>query len=292
MTTTVEQTYIGFPSEWEHVESRQVGPFVTGVVHRQPDGSLDVRTSRRHRKNFGPEVSETKRPKLLIWRPRSLNWWIAVLFMIGALHFIIGSVVTLAGATYTYLIDLIFFLGSLFFTVAGYSCYHQSINAPEALDSNGNAVQPAKRRYFAWQPHRIDFWATFPQFLGTLTFNVMTLTSFLDVGWLGYDRLVWSPDFIGSTLFLVAGTASVFEFCHQFWCVQLKNITWWIVMISFAGCIAFMISAFMAFARPDPIFNNLGTWATVFTLIGAICFFISAYLMWPEMSAAEQSANK
>jgi cytochrome c oxidase assembly factor CtaG len=63
-------------------------------------------------------------------------------------------------------------------------------------------------------------------------------------------------------------------------------------MIGFAGCIAFMISAFMAFARPDPIFNNLMTWATVFTLIGAVCFFASAYLLWPEMAAAEQSQVK
>jgi hypothetical protein len=294
MTQTVKQGYIHFPSEWEHIESRHVGPFITRIVHRRPDGSSDVRTSRRHRKHFGPEESdqEKKRPSLFIWRPRSLNWWIAVLFMIGSLHFVIGSLLSLAGSSYAYLIDLIFFTGSLFFTVAGYSQYYQSINAPEALDNNGRALKPAKRRYLGWQPGRIDFWATFPQFLGTLAFNVTTFTAFLDVDWLGYDILVWSPDFIGSVLFLVAGSASVFEFCHHFWCWQWKNLTWWIVMISFAGCVAFMISAFMAFVRPDPIFNNLMTWATIFTLIGAVCFFVSAYLMWPEMAAEEQVENK
>jgi hypothetical protein len=55
------------------------------------------------------------------------------------------------------------------------------------------------------------------------------------------------------------------------------------------GCVAFLISAFLAFIRPEPIFNNLALWATAFTLIGAVCFFVGAYLMWPEM-AQEESA--
>ena len=292
MTAVTERGYIHFSDEWEHIESHHVGPFVTRIVHRRPDGSTDVRTSRRHRKEFGPEVAEKERPKLLLWRPRSLNWWISVLFMIGSLHFIIGSLLTLAGATYSYLIDLIFFSGSLFFTCAGYSQYNQTINAPEALDSSGDPLKSRKRRLFAWQPHRIDFWATFPQFLGTLAFNVTTFTAFLSVGWLGYDILVWSPDFVGSVLFLTAGFAAILEYCHHFWCWQPKDLTWWIVMISFVGCIAFMISAFMAFVRPDPIFDNLATWATIFTLIGAVCFFVGSYLMWPEMAAAEQTGIK
>jgi hypothetical protein len=50
-----------------------------------------------------------------------------------------------------------------------------------------------------------------------------------------------------------------------------------------------MISAVVAFVRPNPIFENLMTWATVFTLLGAVCFFVAAYLTWPEMSAAEQA---
>ena len=58
-------------------------------------------------------------------------------------------------------------------------------------------------------------------------------------------------------------------------------------MINFTGCVAFLISAFLAFVRPNPIFENLATWSTVFTLIGAVCFFVGAYLMWPEMAAEE-----
>lgn len=119
MTETVRRGYIEFPQEWEHLESKKIGPFVTRIVHRRPDGEMDVRTPRRHRKNFGPEVVAAedeggKRPALFLWRPRSLNWWIAVLFMIGSWHFVSGSVLILAGSTYTYLIDAIYFIGSLF----------------------------------------------------------------------------------------------------------------------------------------------------------------------------------
>jgi len=294
MTDTVRQGYIEFPAEWEYMESNNVGPFITRVVHQKPDGQIDTRTSRRHRKGFGPEeiagieAAEKNRPTLFLWRPRSLNWWIAVLFMIGSWHFVSGSLLILAGSTHAYLIDLVYFIGSLFFTSAGYSQYYQSINAPETLAGSGSQ----KKRYFALQLRRIDFWATFPQFLGTLAFNVTTATAFISAAWLGYDLLVWIPDYVGSILFLISGFAGVFEICHRFVCWQINSLTWWIVWINFLGCIAFMISAFMAFVRPNPILNNLATWATIFTLLGAVCFLVGAYLMWPEMGTEERAQNK
>jgi len=290
MSTSIKRGYIHFSNKWAHVESQHVGPFVTRFVHHSQDGKLDVRTSRGHRKRFRPEsVAEAvkwKRNKYWLWRPGSLNWWIAVLFMIGSWHFISGSLLVLAGSSNEKLIDIVYFTGSIFFTSAGYSQYYQAINAPEELDENG---QPAKqkRRFLGWQPHRLDFWATFPQFLGTLAFNVSTFMAFANVQWLGYDLLVWVPDFVGSVLFLISGIAAVFEFCHRFWCWERKSLTWWIVIINFIGCVGFMISAFVAFVRPQPIFANLLTWATIFTLLGAVCFFVGAYLMWPEMAEKE-----
>ncbi|RIK19378.1 MAG: hypothetical protein DCC51_09020, partial [Anaerolineae bacterium] len=196
MASTIKRGSINFPADWEHIESQQIGPFVTRITHLRGDQTRDVRTSRRHRKQFGPETEKKKRPKLLLWRPSSLNWWIALLFMIGSWHFISGSVLVLVGFSNEYLIDLIFFTGSIFFTSAGYSQYYQSINAPEAIDSEGHPLAVAKRRFLGWQPKRIDFWATFPQFLGTLAFNVSTFAAFISVQWLGYDILVWVPDYV------------------------------------------------------------------------------------------------
>lgn len=293
ISETVKRGYIEFPNDWEHLGSEKFGPFTTRIVHRRPDGEMDVRTSRRQRKNFGPaapEGTKKQRPTLFLWRPHSFNWWISVLFMIGSFHFISGSVLILVGSENTYLIDAIYFIGSIFFTAAGYSQYNQAINASDSVITDDKGVVKKKRRWFSLQTHNLGFWATFPQFLGTLQFNITTFLAFINFGMLGYDVKVWIPDYVGSILFLIAGIASVIEFCLRFWCWQPRNITWWIVWINFSGCVAFMISAFAAFIRPNPIFDNLATWATITTLIGAICFFVCAYLTWPEMGAEERKA--
>jgi len=211
--------------------------------------------------------------------------------MIGSWHFINGSVLILAGSTYTYLIDAIYFIGSLFFTAAGYSQYNQAINAQNSLVSDEKGAIKKKRRWFSVQPHSLGFWSTFPQFLGTLEFNITTFMAFFNFHWLGYDLHVWVPDYVGSILFLVSGIAAVIEFCLHFWCWQPRSLIWWIVWINFVGCVAFMISGVVAFVRPQPIFDNLATWATITTLIGAVCFFVAAYLMWPEMAAEEQTES-
>jgi hypothetical protein len=293
MTELVTHGHLHVPADWKLLKSRRTGPFLTQVSHQMVDGSIHIWTSRRFRKDFGPEIlspegkpeTPERRPSLFVWAPGKLNWWIAVLFMIGSFGFILGSVLFLAGYSNSRVINTTFFLGSVFFTSAGYSQYHQSINAMTTvgLDSPGG-----KRKWFALQPGRIDFWVTFSQFLGTIMFNLNTFDAFLGLGWFGQDLTIWVPDMVGSVLFQISGTLAVFEICQGVWCWQRRSLSWWITMINFIGCVAFLISALMAFVRPHPIFENLATWATIFTLIGAVCFFVGAYLMWPEMAAEEQ----
>ena len=295
MTTTAKQGYIEFPTNWQHGESHKSGPFVTRVVHQREDGSTHTWSSRRHRKGFGPQIvmpagepPAKKRPSLFVWAPHKLNWWIAVLFMIGASCFILGSVLFLAGFENYSLISLIFFIGSIFFTSAGYSQYNQSINAETTV---GVSPQTHKRKWLAWQPDRIDFWVTFSQLFGTIMFNFNTFDAFLGLGWFGQDLLIWVPDMLGSLFFQISGTLAVFEICHRGCRWQRRSISWWITMINFTGCVAFSISAVLAFVRPDPLFQNLAIYATIFTLVGAVCFFVGAYLMWPEMSAEATDGN-
>jgi hypothetical protein len=167
MQATVKRGYIEFPADWQHVESHGSGPFTTRVVHQLEDGSTHIWSSRRHRKGYGPEVvtpagepRPKKRPSLFLWAPDKLNWWIAVLFMIGSACFILGSVLVLAGYSDFFVINAIFFAGSIFFTSAGYSQYNQSINAKTAV---GVGQETPQRKWLAWQPVRLDFWVTFSQ---------------------------------------------------------------------------------------------------------------------------------
>ncbi len=226
------------------------------------------------------------RPSLIVWVPSDLNWWIAVLFMIGSSLFILGSLLYLAGNSNFHLINVVFFSGSLFFTSAGYSSYYQAINAETSV---GDGMRPRARRVLAWQPARMDYWITSLLLLGTIMFNLNTFDAFLDLGWLGTDLLIWVPDTIGSILFLLSAILGVFELCHRLWCWQWHSISWWIVVTNFAGCVAFMISAVLAFVRPDPILDNLAVYATLFTLIGAVCFLVSSYLLWPELVESGRS---
>lgn len=291
MTSTAKGGHLWFPSEWTYVSSDGFGPFTTRIEHRREDGSIHLWSSRRHRRGYGPEIVPTdetspvrKRPSLVVWSPHQLAWWIAVLFMIGSAHFVVGSLLFLAGFSNAALNNMVFFIGSIFFTSAGYSQYYQSINSQTAITAS---PQDHKRRWFAWQPGRIDFWITFSQLLGTLMFNVNTIDAYLGLGWLGWlgqDLTIWVPDIIGSSLFQISGTLAVFEICHHWWCWRYRSLEWWSTIINFVGCVAFLISAVFAFVRPHPLIENLATYATIFTLIGAVCFFVGAYLLWPEMS--------
>lgn len=170
MTSLSTIGHLQIPAEWKHLDTSYVGPFVTRITHELNDGSIHVWSSRRHRKGFGPEIvlpgaeapSSRQRPTLLVWAPHKLNWWIAVLFMIGSFGFILGSVLFLGGYTNYRVINATFFIGSIFFTSAGYSQFNRSINASPAV---GVELPKGKRKWFAFQPKRIDFWVTFSSFL-------------------------------------------------------------------------------------------------------------------------------
>jgi hypothetical protein len=285
---------------WQLVHSDGAGPFVSRIVYRLPDGSLYTWTSREHRKGLGlqpsaaaaaEEIDRWRRQWLTVWAPARLGWWIAVLFMVGAAFFALASFAGLEpdalGRTFknVTVINAVFFAGSIFFTAAGYLQLLEAVNADRrAALARG---EPPKEgfRWFAWQPGQIGWLSAFIQFVGTILFNVNTLDAFLpDVDWLQQDLLVWTPDVIGSICFLVSSWLAVVECCHGYWCLQLRKLSWWIVIVNLLGSIAFMVSAVFALVLPGEA-NLFDLWiVNLSTCIGAVCFLIGAYLMLPEMA--------
>ena len=135
---------------------------LTFVDHIGADGLVVRWESRRHRKHLTDATGSTW------WAPRARGWWIAVLFAVGSLLFAVGSVpgyVTAVGARWD---SLTYFIGSLFFTSAAFLTYR------EAVDAGPPAQNPSGRRFFVFQPRRIDWWACAIQLAGTLYFNVST----------------------------------------------------------------------------------------------------------------------
>ncbi len=248
-----------------------IGTPVTFVDHVRPDGVLVRWESRRHRKHLKEPTGSTW------WAPGARGWWIAVLFAIGSLLFALGAIPGYASAVGAEWDNVTFFIGSLFFTTAAFLTYR------EAVDAATSAVNRAHRRFFVYQPRRIDWWATGVQFVGTLFFNISTgAATVADLSAQAAHQHVWRPDAVGSVCFLVSSLLAWYEACHGWAAWRPREWSWWITLANLAGSVAFGVSAIAAYVNPlTGQVHNVGR-ANTQTLIGAVCFLIGALLLLPE----------
>jgi hypothetical protein len=124
-------------------------------------------------------------------------------------------------------------------------------------------------------------WPPITQFPGTLYFNVSTLAALahnLTVD--QQDRRIWRPDFLGSTLFLVASVFAILAI-GRFLSFRPRYVPWWIAWLNMIGSIFFMISALASYVLPSTgeLINN--RLSIIGTLLGALCFLLGAILMFP-----------
>ncbi len=275
------------------------GPFLTWVAERRAHRRTLLRTSRRVRKRLPPlevpsadidprvAIFETRHYWFRFWAPQRIGWWIGVLFMIGSALFAIGGAMgTWPEMPVIRSIDKshagwIFFVGSLFFTSAGYLQWLEVING-DVTDAGATSSAPRRWLFYGWRPRNLGYLAVAAQLIGMLFFNVNTADAFIaGLDWVGEDILIWTPNMIGSICFLVASHAAVMEVSHRYWTWQFRNLSWWITAINMLGSIFFMASAMASFVEPGsvlaaPWIANFGTFA------GAVCFLIGGYLLIPE----------
>jgi hypothetical protein len=250
----------------------RVGPFETFVDHLGEDGRVIRWGSRRHRKHLkGASAAGST-----WWAPIARGWWIAVLFALGSSLFALGAVPGYASAAGASWDAVTFFAGSLFFTSAGFLAYREAVDAAPQ-------TRVPRRRFFVFQPHQVDWWATAVQFAGTLYFNVSCgAVMVTDLSAQAAHRHVWRPDAIGSVCFLVASALAWFEACHGWAAWRPRSWAWWITLTNLVGSIAFGVSAVAGYIDPvtGAVRNAAG--ANAATLAGAVCFFIGALLLLPE----------
>lgn len=248
---------------------RGFGPFVTYIERVRPDGVIARWDSRRQRKH--PQAGPTW------WAPQARGWWIGVLFALGSLLFALGALPGYASAVGTRWDSVTFFVGSLFFTTAGYLTYR------EAVDAGPQLAGRARRRFFVYQPGRIDWWATAIQFAGTLFFNLSTGNAMrMDLTAQQASRHVWRPDALGSICFLVASGLAWFEVCHGWVAWRPRAWSWWITLLNLVGSIAFGVSAVAAYVEPTTGDLRNAERSNLGTLVGALCFLVGALLLLPE----------
>ncbi|MGC0316878.1 hypothetical protein QBC98_005376 [Kitasatospora acidiphila] len=236
-----------------------------------PEGAVVRLESRHHRKHQEPPAGSTW------WAPTSRGWWIAVLFAIGSLLFALGSIPGYADAVGARGDAITYFIGSLFFTSASFFCYR------ETIDAASPALNPHRRRFFTYQPGRIDWWSTAVQLVGTVYFNISTGLAMADnLSAQAAHQHVWRPDAIGSVCFLVASTLAWYEACHGWLAWHPRTWAWWITLANLIGSIAFGISAVAGYINPiTGQVHNIDR-ANTQTLIGAACFLVGAVLLLPE----------
>src|SRR6202451_2570769 len=243
----------------------RVGPFVTYIERVRPDGAIAHWDSRLHRKH--PEGAPADGSTW--WAPRARDWWIAVLFAIGSLLFALGAVpgyATTVGARWD---AVTFFVGSLFFTTAGFLTYR------EAVDAGPQAQNPAHRRFFVFQPGRIDWWATAVQLAGTLYFNVSTGNAVrADLSAQAAHQHVWRPDAVGSVCFLVASALAWFEACHGWAAWPPRARAWGVPLAHLVGSIAFGVSAVASYVVPATAQLRNVERSNLGTFVGAVWFLI------------------
>jgi hypothetical protein len=180
------------------------------------------------------------------------------LFAIGSMLFAIATVPGLPAVGGAGIANVLCFVGSWFFTTAGWM---QLVLAGPAM--------------------RIGWLSAAAQFAGTILFNISTGAALWAHAVKPERRLVWAPDATGSLAFLISGVLGVVAVTAAVGIVELKSRDWQGEWINMIGCVAFAVSALDAFVSAsgvteDALLANLGTF------IGALCFLAAALVVLPR----------
>jgi len=272
--------YLELPDGWRRVAADGPGPFVTREVFEAPDGRVLRWRSRRHRKAFAHGDHGG-----VWWRPDRIGWWIGVLFAIGSTCFAVAAIASQWASAPRPGIGITFFVGSIFFTAAAGLQFHEAINVERGPEHLSRA---AFRRWWSWEPKRIDWLAAAIQFVGTLFFNVNTFAAMND----GLDARqqllrVWTPDVVGSICFLASSELAYAEVCNAWVCFKNRTLSWWIVALNMLGSIAFGVSAVTSLIVPSTDEPVSAAIANATTALGALCFLVGGVLLLPESAERE-----
>jgi hypothetical protein len=258
--------------------ARALGVAMSYVDHRRPDGVLERWESRRHRKHLHPAAGRGS----TWWAPHVRGWWIGVLFAVGSVLFAVGSLPSYATAIGLRGDAVTYFVGSLFFTSAAFLTYREAVDAGPRDEK--------RRRFFVYQPRRIDWWATGIQLIGTLAFNVSTgVATKTDLTANAAHQHVWRPDAYGSVCFLVSSALAWYEVCHGWLGWRPRSYAWWITLLNLVGSVAFGVSAIAGYISPSTGNLHNAQRANRGTFAGAICFLIGAMLLLPERTEEESA---
>lgn len=274
------------PPGWTPVARRSIGPFTTHVTYRRSDGSTLEWSSRSHRKHAS-RLSRAHRREFTLWAPRQASWWIAILFAAGSACFLVAPFPGFLQLVGPAVDGMVFFVGSLLFTSAAFLQWLETINANRGPEPTARQ----RLRLLSFEPHRIDWWSSGIQLLGTLFFNATTFRA-LQTGLESpsYDRAVWRPDALGSVCFVVSGYLAYVEVSGHLFGRPHRTLESVIVTVNLLGCLAFGVSAVASYVVPSTDSAVSLTLVNLCTALGALCFLVGALLLLPEGAPRSRSS--
>jgi hypothetical protein len=186
---------------------------------------------------------------------------VALLFALGSLCFVLGSVPLYYDHVDANVVGVTFFVGSVLFTSAA------------TLQVRASRTSAA---LFARDPARVNWWSAAVQWVGTLEFNLSTFAALVTgLSASQEKRLVWSPDFYGSALFLASSVLALVAVGMVVATRRDRGIAW----LNMIGSIMFGVAAVAAYVLPttgEPI--NI-RWVNAGTALGGVCFFAASVWM-------------
>lgn len=262
------------------LEYKTLGPFVTHVKLHHKDGSNEyaARPVRKGVRWIQPmQLSKEDQAKYVVCA-KQINYWVAVLFMIGASLFSLPGFLPDSFSAY---FNIIFFCGSIFFTSAAYLQLVESINK-DITNPDLFRTQRCHWIRMAWRPKNLGYMSSIVQFVGTLLFNLNCVSALLAVTPLQMNIAIWIPGMLGSICFLVSCLFAWLEIYRDPSIKVLRSEEWWIVWVNIAGSIAFQISSSVAFYLPQTGDVFAPVMASEYLTFGGVCFFIGALLLRVE----------
>jgi hypothetical protein len=216
-----------------------------------------------------------------LWRaPDRPNWWIATLFALGSVCFLVAPFPGFVQHFGSGVDGMVYFVGSVLFTLAAAIQCIVTFNSDPAL--SGGRRRPF--RLVAFEPRRTEWWSAVVQFAGTVYFNLNTFRA-MTTGFdnTEYNRLVWTPDTLGCICFLIASYLAYVEVAGGLtrW-PRHRTVEWKISAVNLAGSVAFGISAIASFVVPATGSVLDLAAANVFIALGALGFLIGSLLMLSE----------
>jgi len=213
----------------------------------------------------------------------SMERWTGLMFVVGAMLFALGVLLSLPRAWPPLLSAVTYAVGAVFFT-AGATL--QLILARRDLSGAARRSLPLRSRTTDWLAAAI-------QLVGTVLFNVNTVDAALTIG--AHPELVdlevWVPDIVGSSAFLVSSAIAMAPEVRARRHSHVPSASARIAFLNLAGSVLFGVSAVSALVLRSGTDVSL-RWANIGTFFGALCFLVAAWLFgWPRSRSRGNSGS-